>query len=214
MTAGAGAGEGQGFPSAVRSILNWNMHVDGVGGSGFAAAGIQPEGSTDPVDQSFITRLPEIVAAAPSIVVIAGGRNDMYGSPEDVVPHIDRFYQSLRSELPEVRIVTITPWQWDTADDAGWSDEIDELNLALEAATTAVGGIYIDSRSALTPIVDGANLLSSDGWHPNAAGYSQIGADLARIFVASGLPRGPERWRETAFKSGEWTDFGDAVLLG
>lgn len=210
----AGNGQGHRYGDRLQTVLNWSMTIDGVGATGFVAKGFDPNDGTPVEDRSFPTRLQKIIDAKPDIVIIAGGRNDVYSGRDGVPEAIANFYTTLRAGLPDAKIVTISPWLWDTTTDRPYTDGVKRVDALLAEASASVDGTYIDSRTAVTPFTDAdlKTLLSDDGFHPNDDGYARMADELARALVKAGIPRGPEKWTETGFHTNEWYDPTDAVF--
>lgn len=212
ITAGGPPGKGWSYGYTIQKLLNWSVTIDGEGATGFVSKGPEPEeGSTPAVDRSFPTRLGDIIAADPDVVIVAGGRNDIYTGRANVAATINTFYRDLRAQLPNAQIVTISPWLWDTTSEQKFAEGVDDVTSITRTATEAVGGLFIDSREVFTPITDADLdiLLLEDRFHPNDKGQAQIGSELTRVLVAGGLPRGPELWRERSAFSNDWYDTTD-----
>lgn len=213
LTAGTGASsQSRQFGPLAAARLGWDLTIDGIGGSGFLNKGVAPEGKAEgEVDRSLPTRVDELAAAAPKIVIVAAGRNDIYSDPELVRSAMSTFFDEVRVALPEAKIVTVGTWRWDTTSEAQLSDAVAQLDSMLQEMTARVGGTFIPSRTFLA--VDDSNaatLLYDDGFHPNDAGYALIAESLAESLYEAGLPLGPEIWRETALHSNKFED----VLAG
>jgi lysophospholipase L1-like esterase len=179
------------FGEVMAKRLNWSLTTDGVGGSGFQSKGPQAN-----VDARFITRLQSIIDAQPDVVIVAGGRNDLFGSLSDYDAALSEFYTQLREGLPDARIVTIAPWRWDTTKDQVVVPLQAERAQVSKRITDSVGGTFLDPTTDLPRIDDqnSAALLTDDAFHPNAAGNRMVGEALALKLHSLGMPRGPEVW--------------------
>ncbi|WP_307462702.1 SGNH/GDSL hydrolase family protein [Microbacterium sp. SORGH_AS_0505] len=216
IVGGAGTGGNPVTPGArMGSILNWSVKNDGIGGSGFVAFGRQLNPGVE-VDRSLGTRLDDVLKSKPDVVIVAAGRNDRGEDLEVVKSRMQSFFKDLRKGLPNATIVAVSPWIWDIPEDHEAQPAIEEITEDLRDTAQSVGAIFVDSRTQLWGVTPDtvATMTSADGWHPNSAGYINIGRDLARVLVDDGLPRGPERWVETAPLSGEYYDASDEFFDG
>lgn len=214
LTAGTGAPIGKGYAERMAHLLNWDLHVDAYGGSGYTGVGVQEPGATEIVDNSFPTRLDDLVEAAPDVVVIAGGRNDRYSQVDGVGPVARDYLESIREALPDTKIVVLSAFLWHTADEAVWADSTENLSAMLRPIASDVGGEFIDTHAEMSVVDDATrdDRSSDDGWHLNEVGYQVMGEELARALVAHGLPRGPERWKESGYQSNEWVEAESEIL--
>ena len=155
------------WSTLVSADLGWIEENFGRGGTGFVTAnsylgcGLQ-------YCPTYVEMVAEVVAAAPDIVVVAGGQNDFEAfayDPDGVRAAIAETYRSLRGGLPGATIVAVgpsTPWQ---IDDIAW-----QVDAAVREAAASVGAVYI---SMLEPnVIDPAHALG-DG-HVGNAGHRAI----------------------------------------
>ena len=193
--------------------MDWRCTRDGFGGSGYIAKGNQPDNGAA-VDKAFQTRLPGILKAKPDVVVVAGGRNDMYFGTAEVAAAAEKFLTDIRNGLPSAKIVTIGGWRWNTSTDLRWVDTQTEISAALRAATEKVGGVYIDPVTDLATIDDsnGETMIAEDLFHPTVEGHALLGRDLAYELVERGLPRGPEIWKPKGLLTGEYEDVSNVYF--
>ena len=158
-TVGTGATtERDRWTSTLARTMEWDEHNYGVGGTNYGTAG-QFDGGNPYTD-----RVPTIVAAAPDMVIVSGGRNEMSAEQE---PGIAATFQELRAGLPDADIVAVSPF-WD--DDAPYPDRLTELGEVIRAEVEAVGGRYLEVGNPL----EGRPDLISDGVHPNDEGYALL----------------------------------------
>jgi lysophospholipase L1-like esterase len=198
----------------LHSYLNWDVTVDAVGGSGFVNKGVPPEGKAEgEVDRSLPTRIDALVAAAPDVLIVAAGRNDIYISPRTVKPVIDTYFDQVRAALPDTKIIVVGAWHWDTTNEQPLAASCAAVDVMLEQASARIGANFVPS-SALAQVDDttAATALFWDAFHPAPTTYVAMGKALAVAAVAAGAPRGPERWRETAFNSNEFRDYFDPLF--
>ena len=161
-TQGAGGGGAENrWSSIVASARGWDEHNFGVGGTGFLNPG--PGDRKSP----YTVRVPEVIAVAPDILIISGGRNDATLPSDQVAGAVTDTVLSLRESLPDAQIVLIAPW-WD--DDVA-PDRYTDIRRAIVDAATAAGATLIDAGE---PLSGRSEYLSGDGVHPNADGYRAI----------------------------------------
>lgn len=160
-TAGSdmGGGNGTGWPVAFAEATGWTVALNAVGGSGY----IQP-GATLP---SFAERVPEVIAAAPDVVIVEGGLNDASYPPEDVTAAASAQWSALQAGLPDARIVVVGPFNPTGA------ENVAVLNESLRAAAESAGLTYIDAL----PWMDAIE-IGSDGIHPTDAGHAVIAENM------------------------------------
>ena len=128
----------------------------------------------------------DVVEAAPRVVVIIAGVNDVYqGKPiPQVITNLDQLYGSAKSAGIRVLAGTIIPYNTATA----------EQNAAMRVINDWIGQApgrdpnvaVVDTRAAVAAPGDADRLVSSpDGLHPSVDGYHRmadaIGAALETI---------------------------------
>jgi len=138
---------------------------------------------TDQIQRRFAR---DVVAAAPLVVVIIAGVNDVYqGKPiAQVIANLDQLYSSAESAGIRVLAGTIIPYNTATP----------EQNAAMRAINDWIGQApgrnpnlaVVDTRAAVAAAANADRLVSSpDGLHPSVDGYHRmadaIGAALETI---------------------------------
>lgn len=112
--------------------------------------------------------VPEVVAAAPDVVVVAGGQNDFdafSADPEGVRNAIMATYSGLRAGLPNAVIVAVGPsTTW------GVDDAATRFDAIVREAAASVNGSYV---SLLDPYVIDPAFVLADG-HVNNDGHRAI----------------------------------------
>lgn len=135
----------------------------GIDGAGYAKAG--PDGAT------YAARIDRIVAADPAVVVVSGGRNDRFDSPETAAAAARQLFARLHARLPDAVLIAIAPF-WGDSD---LPPEIVDLAAAVEAGVTAAGGTYLDVADPIHGHPD----FMADAADPNNQGYAAIATTLA-----------------------------------
>ena len=157
----------------------WTEINQGQGGTGYVTmAGVASCGQAS--CPAYPDRVAGIVAAAPDVVVIAGGQNDRWAlavDPELVQAAVDRTFSLLREGLPNARLIAVGP---STAEPA--TTMITDLDGWVRAAADRVGAEYV---SLLDPVVIQAEMVVPDGVHVNDAGHRAI-ADRVLATVLTG----------------------------
>lgn len=107
--------------------------------------------------KNFEGMIPQIVAAQPTIVVVAGGGAD---GNQDLTPVANRFYKALATSLPSARIIAVSPL-WGATASPSW---ITKHAQSIEKAVIAAKGEYLDVGQPLLGKKDqvGANGLPND----------------------------------------------------
>lgn len=128
----------------------------------------------------------------PRLVVMLIGINDLarHQSVGDTAANIASIISEIRSALPETYIIVQSVYpvnsDWGTAYAERVSPLVTELNALISAGAEAGGYVYADIYPVLD---DGTGRLireySSDGLHPNEAGYSVISRALMPYIEAA-----------------------------
>lgn len=156
-------GSANGLAGLTAKKTGWPYETFCVGGSGY---------TTD--DTAYITRVPDVIAYAPNVVIVQGSTNDKGDEDETEDAAVDVLTQ-LREALPEARIVVVgpsyTPLNERTA--------IDRAREAIAAAAGAVGVEWVDPAAGGWLDLDGD--FNPDGYHPKESGHEKISDRLAAI---------------------------------
>jgi lysophospholipase L1-like esterase len=182
-TAGNGSSElSYGCMAAVR--LGWLCNLSAVPGTGFVSGNPfhrfvvnQYHG----ISTSFVERIPGLaVQYQPDIVVLDGGRNDLFLPEDSVFEAMTATINAARQAWPEAKIVFIRPRLLaKPGDDLGFTDA---FMGRLRSAPAAAGVAFIDpinrSRGKNT-----SALLSDDGIHPNDRGELTIASALFESLI-------------------------------
>jgi lysophospholipase L1-like esterase len=139
---------------------------------------------------TFRDRAAEIIAAAPDIIINAGGTNDTAGA--SLTAEVLLFHQTLRAGLAKTPIVTLGPWPKAT----GPSAAITSIEANVLSAVTS----FADPICAFVPVAADATgswtfgtgkigttnssgnsdvYISSDGVHPGDVGHEYLGRRMA-----------------------------------
>lgn len=158
-TNGTGASAGsKPWTAQVADALHLDAHVVAEDNAGYATPGID---GTD-----YLSLVPQVVAAAPDLVVVSGGRNDVSQAPGVLNSAAQRLFARLHARLPAATLVAVAPFWGDSAHPA----KLAKVDHAVRAAVTAVNGTYLDVTD---PLVGHRKLMADDA-DPNSAGYAKI----------------------------------------
>jgi lysophospholipase L1-like esterase len=135
----------------------------GVDGSGYAKVGA--------AGGPYTSRVAQVVAAHPQVVVVSGGRNDSSDDPATAADAARRLFATLHAKLPDAVLIAIAPF-WGDSDRP---PEMVQLGAAIKAGVTAVGGTYLDINDPIHGHPD----FMADLADPNDHGYAAIAAALA-----------------------------------
>jgi hypothetical protein len=163
------AGDGASIPamrwtSLVAADFGWTEKNYSFGGTGYSTGGPSTRGTP------YTARIAGIAVAAPSIVIVAGGRADVDrgSSPAQIKAAVTATFTALRTALPNAAIVAESPL---------WASNTPPAALAVvaadvKAAVTAVGGRYLDVGQ---PLVAAPTDVMPNA-RPNDAGYAALAA--------------------------------------
>lgn len=162
-TASVGAGSAaQGFVTRVGAALGTRVVSFAVPGGGYAKHGAG--------DRSYAALVKDVAAAAPSVIVVTGGRNDISDYLPTVQQAAGSLFAALAKALPGATLIAVAPW-WGDSDHPA---ELDDVAAAVRAGVTAAGGRYLDLPDPLTSHPG----WMADGSDPNADGYAAIATSL------------------------------------
>ncbi|WP_194420389.1 SGNH hydrolase domain-containing protein [Microbacterium abyssi] len=169
-TAGIGS-DGPDWPTSVSEELGWNAVNLAAGGTGYVTeAGV--EGCGKEHCGAYLEQ-SEAITDEPDIIVVAGGRND---PAESIEAAALKLFTSLRDAHPDATVIALSPW----ADDDPLNEAFTAKSAAVQKAAAGADVIYVDTGQ---PFVGHADLISSDGVHPNAAGYTKLSLLLAPMLA-------------------------------
>jgi lysophospholipase L1-like esterase len=160
------------FTSIVATALHVIERNFGVAGSGYESAGRTG---------NYLTRLPDIVAAHPDVVVVTGGRNDIDSDQTTVTDHITKLFARLHDRLPGTVLIAVAPF-WG---DSPARSELAPIASAVASAVRAAGGSYLDIAD---PLLGHPDWMANEA-DPNDAGYAAIAAAV-EPGIAAHLPKG------------------------
>lgn len=178
--------------AAVR--MRWHCDLSAVPGTGYISGGppnrfVVNEYVGD--STSFSERIPKLADQyQPDIVVLDGGRNDLFAPGEDVFKAMAFTIGEARRAWPAAKVVFLRPRYLATPrDDLGFDDD---FMARLESDPAADGVLFLDPI-ADAPFAGGdtADLLASDGKHPNPRGDGELGAALVASLVSHGMVPSP-----------------------
>jgi acyl-CoA thioesterase-1 len=161
----------QGWVERLRLIQPWHITNLARGGTGYATAVDDPDTAQKACGAgycpSYVEMIPQALKAAPDIVIVNGGRNDVTVDTEAEDAAVRGFYAKLRTALPKARIVAFN---------ALWDNTAAPASLATVSAATkeyvqAVNGTYLDTGQ---PLAGKPNLIAGDGVHPDNEGHAAI----------------------------------------
>lgn len=177
----------QGFPpvpveqrwsTLVAADAGWTEVNHGLGGTGFVTTSVMSACGLE-YCPTYVERVPGVIAAAPDVVLVAGGQNDraaLATDPERVRAAVDATYDQIRQGLPNARIIAVGP---STAEPA--TDLIVELDAWVQAAAARVGADYV---SLIDPVVIEEGMIGPDRVHVNEAGYRAIADRVLTVALA------------------------------
>jgi lysophospholipase L1-like esterase len=186
-TAGGGLPEmSYGCMAAVR--MRWLCNLSAVPGTGYVSGGPAHRFVVSRylgTSRSFTERIPHLAAVyQPDVVVLDGGRNDLFPPAESVYKAMTATIENARRAWPEATIIFIRPrFLADPGNDLGFNDA---FITRLRAQPAAAAVVFIDPINRFTG-TDTSAMLSDDRIHPNQQGELALTSALVESLVANAL---------------------------
>jgi lysophospholipase L1-like esterase len=172
-TAGVGANpQSRSWTQLVGKQLHAEVTVVGESGAGYA----KKSGN----GKTYSSLLDKVVASAPDLIVVSGGRNDVGDAPSTLHAATRALFANLHQRLPNARLLAIAPW-WGDSPHPGSLKAVDQ---AVRSGVRAAGGKYLNKSDPL----GGHPAFMKDAADPNNKGYRAIAASVASAIGAQ-LPR-------------------------
>lgn len=162
-----------GWPAIVSARHEWRRDMQGVGGTGFVN-GLEER-------KNFGSRVDDIIAVRPAMVIVAGGGNDYRQDKAKMLSEATAVITRLQKGLPDAKIVLIAPLWLQQEDPESLPDLID-VSKRVAAAT---GVVRIDPAGWLR---GQPNLLGADGVHPTDEGHKVLADLIDAALIKSGVP--------------------------
>jgi len=152
-------------------------------------------GQTTP--QMLVRFRQDVIALKPAVVVILAGTNDIAGNTgpstlemiEDNLASMTELAQANRIKVVLASVLPVFDYPWKPGLEP--APRIVALNAWIKSYATQRGAVYLDYHSAMADQRQGMRAeLSSDGVHPNEAGY-RIMAPLAERAIEEVLKGAP-----------------------
>jgi len=174
-----------GCMAAVR--MGWLCDLAAVPGTGYISGG-PANRTTIPYigpSTSFVERIPKLAAVYhPDIVVLDGGRNDIFAPREDVFAAMSGTIGEVRRAWPAATIIFIRPrFLAKPGDDLGFDDD---FIGRLESEAAAAGIVVLDPIASFVG-ADTSGMLRPDGIHPNKQGEQDLTSALVDSLVSRGF---------------------------
>ncbi len=172
IMAGNGLDADQAWLAIVAESHGWKLTNLASNGSGFVTVG--DDGDTFS-DQTIVA-----LSLHPDVIILSGSSNDLGVSSAILANATKALIERIHLVLPDTKILTV---------DAIWGDtdvpgQLSEMDAAVELASARAGGAYLDIGQ---PLSDTADLMQSDGVHPNEAGQVALAQAFDAALVTSGL---------------------------
>lgn len=185
-TGGSGLPE-MSYSCVAATRMGWFCNLAAMPGTGYISGGAANRFTVRYLgpSTSFAERIPILaVKYRPDIVVLDGGRNDLFPPRQDVYKAVSATIDDVNRAWPAANIVFIRPrFLARPNDDLGFDDRFVAGLLAEPAARRMV----VIDPIALFSGTDTSGLLSSDGIHPNAEGELDLASALVKSLARSGF---------------------------
>lgn len=157
-----GVGEGAGYVTPTAEAMGWEAV-----NLGQASTGYLNPGTIDPANSGpYLDRAPDVVAAAPDIVIVQGSPNDV-GVDGDLRAAAAQLFDALKASLPGAQIIVVGPTAPPSLDAAA----VGVISQRIEDAAVTAGLPFIDPLDLGWLPPENAALFVADRLHPSAAGY-------------------------------------------
>jgi acyl-CoA thioesterase-1 len=169
---GHGLASDRAWLALLASEKGWQLTNLASDGSGFVAVG--SNGDTF-ADQAAAAELLH-----PDVVVFSGSSNDLGVSDSRIDSATATTIAGLHAALPNTRIVSISA-MWGDTDVPG---QLSDIDSAVENATIAAGGTYLDASQ---PLAGDRAAIQTDQVHPTADGQLMIARAVQAAMLSAGV---------------------------
>jgi lysophospholipase L1-like esterase len=184
-----GSGLAEMSPSCVAATrMGWLCELSAVPGTGYISGGPANRFTVDPYigeSTSLIERIPGLAEIyQPDVVILDGGRNDLFPPPDDVFKAMAATVGEARRAWPAATLVFVRPRFLEHPEDNLGFD--DDFIAHLSRQPGAEGLVVLDPISWLVN-TDTSGMLSSDGIHPNQLGEQKLATALVDSLLGHGF---------------------------
>jgi lysophospholipase L1-like esterase len=185
----AGNGLKELSPSCIAARkMGWLCELSAVPGTGYISGGPANRFTVDPYvgeSTSFVERIPKLAQIyEPDVVVLDGGRNDLFPPQADVFKAMVATIGEARRAWPTATLVLVRPrFLKKPEDDLGFGDA---FIARLMTQPGVAGTVVIDPISWFTG-QSTSGMLSGDGTHPNQRGEQELADALVDSLLGHGF---------------------------
>ena len=181
FTAGVGASApDKRWTTLVAAGHGWTEKNLGHPQSGYASYGTQGVCAAKDSCPNYLAVVPQVIAAAPELVIVSGGGNDAFLDQGAVKTTVDQTIAGIRAGLPNAKIVVVNPW-WDMRP---VPDTLATVAESIKTAAAAQGATWADTGQ---PIVGKVDLVTSDGLQANDAGHAAMAKAIDGALKLAGI---------------------------
>ena len=158
------------YPAILSKLMKWTMLTDIEGGTGYAMY-------TPTFNLPFTDRVPAAIAAAPDVVFLEGGFNDVniLGlTPSALEAVVSSVIAALRAGLPNATIYVLGPWYY-----AAPTTTYINANVAMKSAVLA-------AHSPKVIFLDNQINTSGSSWINDSNKATYIGIDFVHLLPGLG----------------------------
>lgn len=169
---GHGLASDQAWLALLASEKGWQLTNLASDGSGFVAVGSNGD--------TFADQAAAAEQLHPDVVIFSGSSNDLGVSDSRIDAATTATIAGLHAALPNTKIVSISAIWGDTE----LPEQIPAIDSAVETATAAVGGTYLDAGQ---PLANDPAVMQEDEVHPTADGQLMIARAVQQAVLAADL---------------------------
>ncbi|MDV8077559.1 SGNH/GDSL hydrolase family protein [Rhodococcus sp. IEGM 1370] len=170
------------WTSQVSADMGWYEINLGVGGTGYLNA-MESSDCQRASCSAYRDQVGIIAQFSPSVVVVAGGQNDMAAmliDPSVVELAVQKTYREIRRALPNVQIVAVGPSFPTPAEDVETEAGRLRLDRAVRSAADEASGVYV---SLMDPSVISPSMILPDMNHVNDIGHRAIADRVVSVLL-------------------------------
>jgi lysophospholipase L1-like esterase len=158
------------FARVAARMLGWDpVDVFALGGSGYAG----------PPESNYGSRVANVIAVHPDVVVVSGSRNDA-GQTVAAREAANQVLGTIRAALPDAYLIVVGPI-WTSSD---VPNDIRQLNTAIRDAANANNAVFLDALDPQPWLSGAPGQIAEDGIHPTEVGHQVLAEAFANAVTS------------------------------